>query len=187
MLYCRLFGLLSLAIVTVAQAASPQDIDIDGVRVPGNLRTFRWTITNQADQPIVYFRAPRYLSETLMPPDGWEATITTGENHGDNEVVFQARATGYGIYPGKSMTFEIRDTRAERGTKLHKPATIRLSDGTELVIPETPCPGPEPEYLRQLPLIGLGVMFGLFLLWQVLRRKPSASSEPSTGGADNPS
>lgn len=176
-----ILGLLA----ATAIAAEPGDIVITGQRVTENTRAFEWTVTNNADKPVVYFRVPRYLADTAEPPDGWNWDITP-KTAGVREVAYTARSNADGIYPQRSKTFRIEDTNSPRGITTRGTATVRLSDGTELTIADVPCIGPEPDYLKQLPAIGLGVMFGAFLLWKVLRRKPTAPAGGAEAGEPAP-
>jgi hypothetical protein len=185
---CRLASLLvalmNLGAVAAVRASDPRsEIEIVGDTLVDSPNHFRWTITNHNRGAIVSFRAPRYLAEDAIPPPGWTGEIIKNATTGDNEVLFETKRPAAGIYPGQSLSFEVHDRRIARTgrTKAPRPVVVGLADGSVLTISDVWCPAEESAFGKNLPLIGLGAMFAVFLLVQAARkrrRQARTSSSP---------
>ncbi|MCB9849437.1 MAG: hypothetical protein H6817_01890 [Phycisphaerales bacterium] len=157
------------AAISAAAEVSPADFSIVGVRSTENPRDFSWTIVNNSRHAIVRFRASRYLSQEVEPLPGWSGETLDGQGSG-GDVEFKSDGGTRGILPGAKQTFTIHDRRLRGSTRMES-VEVELVTGEVVTIPDVLCPCAESILAQNLPLIGLGAMFGVFLAVQAIRRK----------------
>ena len=135
---------------------------------------YTWIITNHYDAAITAVEFPHYRADTFTPPEGWVGDMTNFIGRGGKEGICTAKAEALGsaVYPGKSAEFYLRvaPKGAKRGTRQ---ARVIFEDGRDVLV-QVEAPILEPFLERNLTLVGLGVMFALFVLVARLRRKPPA-------------
>ena len=144
---------------------------------------YTWTVTNHHDTAITAIAFPHYRADTFTPPEGWTGDMTNFRGHGGKEGLCsgKAEAPGAAIAPGSSAEFYLRvaPKGAKRGTRK---ARVSFEDGREVLV-QVETPIREPFLERNMTLVGLSVMFAIFLLVARLRRKPvPETSEDSTVG-----
>ncbi len=134
---------------------------------------YTWTITNHHAAAITAIAFPHYRADTFTPPEGWTGDITNFRGRGATEGLCsgKAEAPGAAIAPGGSAEFYLRvaPKGAKRGTRA---ARVSFEDGREVLV-QVETPVREPFLERNMTLVGLGVMFAIFLLVARLRRKPA--------------
>jgi hypothetical protein len=184
---CRIVGILAIGLIAGADASRAGDAEtaivVEGERLASNPRHFRWTVTNHGDTPILAFQAPRYLGEEFLAPPNWQGEILVGKGSGKDDVRFTAGNPYHAILPGASKSFEIHDRRL-RGTKRRLAVQVELAGGNVVTIADVWCPAPENVFEKNLPLIGLGGMFAVFLLVQVWRKRRKPTDAPHSILAD---
>ena len=141
---------------------------------------YSWTVNNHHTTAIVTVVFPHYQADLFVPPSGWESEnthmVATGEATSPGTCTAKVSNPADGIASGASATFTLRvgPRGAKRGSG---DVLVRFADGTETTV-VTEVPTRELFLGRYLGLVGLGVMFGIFLLYRLLRspRTPAAGS-----------
>lgn len=137
-------------------------------------QNYSWTITNDYDSPIVFIEFPQYRAAVGFPPEGWKSELTNPRGEGGRTGSFAVsveRATD-GIAPGESEHFRLQVTTggAPRGKGR---VLIRFADGTTIRI-RAEVPIKESLADRNVSLIGLGLIFAVFLFFRVFKgRRPN--------------
>lgn len=178
--FAPIAALLALASFGAGHPALAEGgVTIVGDTLPDNPAHFRWTVTNESGANIVMFRAPRFLAETAIPPRGWTAEILKGTSERNGEVVFRADTPADGVFPSSHLDFEVQDTRRVRVGRTKRPLTVTVgrANGTEQKVVDVLCPTEESAFVRNLPMIGLGSMFVIFLAVQAARKRRRARSQ----------
>ncbi|MCB9867342.1 MAG: hypothetical protein H6816_12005 [Phycisphaerales bacterium] len=179
---------LAVALVAVGLAApvvrAEETVTVEGDTLPDNPAEFRWTVTNHSGSNIVMFKAPRFLASITLPPPGWSGEILKGTTDRNGEAVFRADSPAAGIWPGRSLSFEVHDLRRMRVGRTKRPLTVEIgrADGTQETVAGVLCPAEESFLAQNIPLIGLASMFGIFLLIQAVRKrrkKAQANAAPA--------
>lgn len=167
-------------LILPAFALADEGVTVVGDINPDNARQFVWQITNNGRKPIVWFEASHYLGKLVDPPEGWAQTKLTaniglGEKAAVGVVRCEAKTSSDAIRPGQKKAIGLRLDR--RGGYCEPgEVTVGFADGSTAVLRGVLCPAKEPFLRNNYPVIGLGVMFGLFLLYKVARsRKPRES------------
>jgi len=162
--------------------ANPTVLITGGADASGH--TYAWQVANNGASPIVQVRFPHYRAGLFFVPPDWSKECTALVHVGvkDEPGVCTARAgsPGKGIAPGRSTTFsmQIAPAGAKRG---RGEVTLRFDDGTEMRVGGVELPQGEGLGDKYVSLIGLGLVFMIFILAQAIRkrRKPAI---PAGGG-----
>ena len=178
------FLALLLVARTAAFGAAPSSPATPVVTITGGAdatgQTYVWTITHDHTSPIVRVEFPHYRGGWSVPPEGWTSEITNRGGAGGRSGQFIAVADdpSRAIARGHQAEFQLVITPDGTPQGQGK-ITVRFADGSEVRVPAE-VPIKEPAADRNVTLIGLGLIFGIFLLYRVLRRKrhPSTSSPP---------
>jgi hypothetical protein len=138
-------------------------------------RTYTWTITNQSSSPIVSIEFRHYHGNVFVPAQGWSADGSTFREGGgwrgqEAKCVGRAMSAEVAIGPGESGEFQLlMDVAgAPRGTGEMK---LGLADGTTAVVAGVELPREPSISDTYVSLIGLGGIFGLWLVFQAVRRR----------------
>lgn len=136
-------------------------------------QNYTWKITNEHDSPIIFVEIPQYKAAVAIPPDGWESKLTNPRGEGGRTGFFtsQVGTASGGIAPGESATFGL--TVSTRGTPRGKgDLLIRFADKTVARV-RAEVPIKETFADRYVSLIGLGLIFAVFLIVRAFRRRKS--------------
>ncbi len=142
-------------------------------------QTYIWTITHDHTSPIVQVEFPHYRGGWSIPPEGWTSEITNRGGAGGRSGKFIAAADdpSQGIARGRAAEFRLvivpEGTPRGQGSVL-----VRFADGFEVLV-RAEVPVKEPATDRNITLIGLGLIFAIFLLTRILKRKRPHSSAPA--------
>lgn len=134
---------------------------------------YSWKITNEYDSPIIFVEIPQYKAAAGSPPDGWESTLTNPRGQGGRTGFFRSQVgtAADGIAPGESATFGLQVTVG--GTPRGKgDVLIRFADETEMRV-RSEVPIKETPADRYVALIGLGLIFAVFLVVRAVQRRKS--------------
>jgi len=147
--------------------------------------SYTWTVYNSTAQAVMYIEFPHYNGDLPTEVPGWKLEMTEQVGAGGGgrvgKLMYTAKAPNRGLTPGRSETFGLRVAPAgavERAAVMR----VRFADGTESQIAGVLCPMPESWLSRNVPLIGLGACFVLFLAIARLRRR---RGPPDDQSADN--
>ena len=77
-----------------------------------------------------------------------------------------------GIFRGESAQFQL-GIRPGGTPSAHRDVLVRFADGTDVRV-KAECPVKEPVGDRYVPLLGLGLIFGLYLLVRAAKRRRKA-------------
>lgn len=134
---------------------------------------YSWEIANEHDSPIIFVEIPQYKAAAGSPPDGWESKLTNPRGVGGRTGFFtsQVGTEADGIAPGESATFGL--TVSVGGTPRGKgDVLIHFADKTEThvraEVPIKEAPGD-----RNVSLIGLSLIFAVFLVVRAVKRRKS--------------
>lgn len=187
--------LLGSILVLTAGAASSTSAQTDGVTITGgrqaeNRQYWRWTITNNGTQPIVFMKFPHFLGDIFeYPKDLWNEEITNrnelGMDRTNGIFILNAKSAYRGIPPGQSLDIAIRVGRGDNFS-VASTVIIKFADGETVEVLNVYCPQLQPIWERNILLFGMGSMFAMFVLYRYLkgRLRKSASPEardPTTG------
>ncbi len=134
-------------------------------------QNYSWKITNEYDSPIIFVEIPQYKAGVGIPPEGWKSKLTNPRGLGGRTGFFtsQVDTAADGIAPGESATFRL--TVTVRGTPRGKgDILIRFADETETRV-RAEVPIKETLADRYVSLIGLGLIFGVFLVVRAVKRR----------------
>lgn len=170
---------------------SGAEVEITGGLDKDDPYRYVWTVTNNGTLPIVYFEVPHFRGNVATPPIAWESVVTQQNGVTPGEVVegvwmCECKVPECEFPPGQSREFWL--TIATRGgsTPQKRTAIIKFADGTRVEVPGVECPIQEPWYSRYVMPLGMGAMFLVFLLVQVIRggRKQTTASAATAESGD---
>lgn len=136
--------------------------------------TYTWQVQNDGASPIVEVRFPHYRAGLFFPPQGWSsdctALVQVGAKDEPGVCTARAVASGDGINTGRSLTFsmQIAPAGAKRGPG---EVTVRFADGSETRLAGVELPQREGAGDKNLPLLGLGGVFAIFVIAQAVRNR----------------
>ena len=181
-------ALLALLTLPVwGQTASEEKTSDSVVSITGGPdasgHNYTWIVTNHHDAAITAVAFPHYRADTFTPPAGWTFDITHVLGRGAKEGLCAGKvdSPGAAIYPGKSAEFYLRvaPKGAKRGIRQ---ARVTFKDGREVLV-QVETSVREPFLERNMTVVGLGVMFVLFLVGARLRRKPVTDTPAESDNA----
>ena len=169
--------LLASIFTTIANGQTPL-VTING-GVDETHKHYAWTVTNNYTKKIVSITFPHFGANLFFAPDGWKVDCTNLVAVGVSNPTGTCKATAesdrYSLSQSKSAEFSMQAgyQRAKRGTGS---VTVNFEDGTQFIVRKVELPVAESTIDKNLPLIGLGTMFALYLLFTLLRRKKPANT-----------
>jgi hypothetical protein len=120
------------------------------------------------------------MGDLFTVPEGWAGELTepVGKTGRSGKLIADASAPSRGIAQGRSLDFGLKIGPA--GTPRGEgDVVVRFADGTEILV-RAEVPVREGLGNRYMSLIGLGLIFGVFLLirvWKAKKRKARSSAE----------
>ncbi len=170
-------GCLALGFIIAAQAsfvfASPSPVSVEGG--PDGLgNAYHWTVSNNHTSLIVRVEIPHYRGSLFFAPKGWTSSCTNlvavGARDATGVCTATATATGDGIAPGRSATFNLQlaSGSVKRGSG---EVVIGFADATTHKMSGVLVPVPETLGDRYIPLIGLGTILAAFVVIQVFKSR----------------
>ena len=139
-------------------------------------QTYVWTVTHDHTSPIVRVEFPHYRGGWSIPPEGWTSEITNrgGAAGRSGQFIAVAGDPSCAIARGHRAEFQLVIT-PDGTPRGQGRVTVRFSDGSEVHVPAE-IPIKEPAADRNMTLIGLGLIFAIFLLYRALKRKRHAAT-----------
>jgi hypothetical protein len=131
---------------------------------------YRWTVTNHHAAPVIRVEFPHYMADLFTVPEGWHGELTDPLGKTGRSGLFIASSADptRGIAQGRSAAFDLKIGPA--GTPRGKgDVLVRFADDTEILV-RAEVPVQEPAGDRHIALIGLGLIFGAFVLIRAFRR-----------------
>ena len=162
---------LTMASVCAAQGSDPVEVE-GGADASG--QNYKWDVRNGSDSAIVSIEIPHFRGGVETAPDGWGTELTHPRGAGGRAGVFKASAKSArdGIAPGRSKSFRLIITAA--GTpRGHGEITVRFDNG-EVVRVSAELPVKASLADRNVSLIGLSLIFGIFVFVRFLRGRKRA-------------
>ena len=162
-------------LITAAYAVAS---DTPKVSITGGADTsgqnYTWTVTNHYASPIVFVEFPHYHAGVFFPPKGWESEATAIVEIGYKEepgvCIGRTDSLDLAIDKGESGAFRMKiaplPTRRGKGT-----VRVRFADRTEAAVAGVELPQQELIGDQYAPLIGLGVIFLVFVIVRTVRAK----------------
>lgn len=178
----------AMVLLLTGGVASAQEA---GVTITGGAddtgHNYTWRVANKSTVPIVSVVFPQYMADLFTAPADWttESTNLRGLGGGPGECTATAADPDRGIAPGKEAIFTLRV--APKGARRGKgEVAVSFADGRQVRV-TAQVPTQEPFVERHIPLIGLGVMFALFLAYQARKsRKQQLANVPDEQTNDHP-
>ncbi len=168
-MFVPILMLLAPNVVTGGEA----DVSVEGERSEANRFDYIWTVTNRSDKRITSLVVDHYYGKTVTPPKGWVRSNMTG-NWGEGQplepgiIEFSVEEPLKAIGRGQTREFKVNIDRLWRGACKRQTVTVGFDDGTTLEIPGVVCPSDEDWFKKNVSLVGLGVMFAVFVLWRIV-------------------
>ena len=158
-------------------AAEPRVTIVGGENTADN--NYVWTITNRHDSPIIHVEIPHYRGSWRLAPDGWTGEVTHRHGAGGRSGKFIATADDktHGIARGQSAEFKLGIISAKTPSGEGQ-VLIRFADGKEVQILAN-VPVKESASDRNISLIGLGLIFGVYVLVRAIKRRRRSPTKPS--------
>jgi hypothetical protein len=157
--------------VVSSDSAGGDPVTIEGG--PDSLgNSYHWTVSNQSTSPIVGLEIPHYRTSLFFAPAGWTFNCThlAGVGEPDRPGVCTAKADspGQGIAPGRSAAFglQLATGSVKRGVG---DARVTFADSKTQIVSGVVIPVPEGIGDKYIPLIGLGTILLIFVLYQWVR------------------
>jgi len=173
--------LIGVILTPVVVAADSRVTITGGADASGH--NYAWTVENHHASPIVFVEFPHFHATLFFAPAGWttESTFLVNVGVKSQPGLCNARAdtVELGIAPARSAVFkmQVASTGAQR-----RPGEVRVrfADGADATVAGVELPSPEPTGDRFVPLIGLGVLFAVWLIHRAIRNSPSKKSATPT-------
>ncbi len=161
-------SILGPIVILAADApAWSAEVEITGGKPQGNIHQFVWTVVNNGTRTITRFRVPHYGGNEGFGAPGWTLTNMTGSvrrgGAKPGHIEWHAATPAAAILPGGSLAFNISITQAGI-YESSQTVTVGFADGATLEITGVMCPAREPFLRRNLPAVGLGVLFAIFIV-----------------------
>lgn len=163
---------------TTARAEGPQ-VTIEG-GPDATSQLYVWTVTNNYRSAIVHIEFPHYRANLFTAPGGWKIECTNLEAIGVRDPTGACTASiedsRSGNAESRSATFrmQIGGRGAKRGLGA---VVVRFADGVTHTIAGVSVPTAELPGDRNIPLIGLGMVFMIFLVARAARRRRGRAAE----------
>ena len=178
-----------LQCVVAAAAFGDDDIVVVGRRGAGGAKEFVLTVTNRGARPITSVEHPHFLGLTPIAPDGWEESRMTGnptrhQKRAPGILEYRAKNAAAAIRKGQSVEFRLLLDVYWPGVMVPMPVTIGLDDGTEIQVSGVACPYRVSYFRQYFPVIGLGVVFAIFILYKLIRGKRESQCDSCAATSD---
>jgi hypothetical protein len=143
-------------------------------------QNYEWVVTNQAQAAISQIEFPHYGATLFFVPDGWKFECSNLVNVGAGTKPGVCRATaarpGAAIAPGDSRSFRMQ-CAARSSVPGRAAVAVHFADGARIDVPGVSVPQKEPISDRYLPVIGLGLIAAIFLLFRAMARRNKAPAD----------
>jgi len=147
---------------------------------------YTWTVTNRHSASIVHVSFPHFRADLFQAPPGWvtKCTNLVGVGVADprGECAAESAPPVDGIRPQRSAQFTMRIAAAGAQRRTGT-VTVRFADGREAQVAGVELPQSEPKSEQFMPLMGLGVIFAIFVIIVACRRRPRGSGTDTHTGA----
>ncbi len=184
-----LWGAAVAALLVPTSPAFGRDAERPDVTITGGVdetgHHYQWTVTNLSRLPIVRVEFPHHFADLCFAPEGWSADETTnlikeGGKGTSGVCVGTAPNPSAGIGRNESRVFSMRiaPSGADPG---RGDATVVFADGRRHVVSGVELPYPRALGDSFVSLIGLGAIFGLWLVVRMVRgRRQNAQRRPAS-------
>ena len=172
----HVFGWVILfSLVQAGAATADPKVTVTGGADP-TAHNYTWTITHDHTARLIRVEIPHYRADIFNAPEGWSAEIINRQSldFKPGKCIAQAVDSSHGLGSGQSGRFIMRAADSLRGTGA---ILLRFADGTETSITaEIPT---KPSSIQQWATpVGLGAIFGLFLLVRAARARRIRNRPP---------
>lgn len=180
--------MIVLLIIDASPAAGTPTVTITG-GADASGHNYEWNITHDHAAPLIYVEIPQFRAGWHAPPDGWTGDLTHPRGIGglDGLFIAQAKSRENGISRGQVARFRL-NIGAEGTPRGEGEVLLRFADGSEAtVLAEVPVK--ESAADQNISLIGLGLIFGVFLVVRAIRerrRSETAGHAPSGEATEVP-
>ena len=137
---------------------------------------YAWTITHNHRSPIVYVEFPHYRADLFEAPPGWATELTNpgGAGSDPSRCIATAASPDQGVQRRREAVFRVRV--APSGTPRGLGSVIvRFGDGGEVTVDGVSVPVRERFGDQYMALIGLGLIFGIFVVAKAIKGRKSKS------------
>lgn len=145
---------------------------------------YEWEVTNRSNARIVRIEFPQYAADLFITPDTWKQgsqkemnLVNVGWNSKVSGVCWAEPIAPYsGLAPGASAKFGMRIARmgANRETGSVR---VKFEDGSEATVANVELPTMPERGSAWLALVGTGVIFVLFIVYNERRRRRQPAVE----------
>jgi hypothetical protein len=169
------FAHLALNVAATLLATAQSDTPL--VEIQQNVdvteHNYTWTLHHNHTAPLVEVRFDHFRVDTFLAPEPhlrrWNFDLTNKNSFGNKPGVctLTPQRDNPGLRRGENLEFFIRvcPAGAPRGQgQIH----FRFADGVETTL-QTELPVPETFFAKNASLLGLGSIFGLFILFKALQ------------------
>ncbi len=173
---------LLLTAIVSTHADTPPTVTVVGTRETPS--EFTWRITNNGSKPITSFQVTHSGGRKVTPPPGWIAkhlnqAVEENQLFRPGTIRYETDLTTNAIHKGQTKVFTLWDPN--RGGKvLKKTVVIGFNDGSELTVTGVDCPSTEPFLGQNLPLIGLGTIFLVFLICRSVKGGKKSTTDSAS-------
>jgi hypothetical protein len=172
------YAWVAFGLAATARAETPQVTIEGGPDATG--QSYEWTVTNNHASGIVRLEFPHYRANLFFAPNGWKTECTNLEAIGVRDPTGVCTASIEDSMGGnaesRSATFrmQIGGRGAKRGPGA---VVVRFADGVTQTIVGVPVPTAEQLGDRNVPLIGLGTVFIIFVVARAAKRRRARAAE----------
>lgn len=142
---------------------------------------YQWTVTNHHTSPIVYVEFPHYRANIFFAPDGWSTNESTNlvgigvtQQHG--KCIAKINADEDGIVSNQQAIFSMKvwndQVRRIKGT-----AYVKFYDQRVVSVKDVELPAPLALSDQYISLIGLGTIFLLWIVFQIVKSLKNKSQD----------
>jgi hypothetical protein len=169
----------AVALSCAVAAAQQPAVTIEGGPDPTG-HVYEWQVTNQSRSAIVGIEFPHFGASVFFAPQHWTVSCTNLVNVGMGETFGTCRANAPApkdaIATGGAAAFRMQCAARQGRTGLGS-VKVDLADGTQLSVPGVRLPQRESLSDRFVPLIGLGFLAIIFLIYKgaASRRRRAAT------------
>lgn len=143
---------------------------------------YTWRVTNHHSARLVRIEFPHYRADLFHTPDSWNSELnnmaTTGWKDRPGSCVATPTAPYPGLAPGGTAQFGMR-IASGGALQGRGEVRVRFEDGTEATVEGVELPQQPERGTSYLALIGTGVIFALFIIYNERRRRRQPPVAPA--------
>ena len=176
------FLVCTSVVAPAARAEEPKVIITGGA--DETQHEYTWRVANRSSARMVRIEFPHYAADLFIPPDGWRQgsrqemnLVRVGWDFRPGLCWAEAEPGFEGLGPGLAAVFQMRVGGALRSAGT---VTVKFDDGTQVQVAGVELPTQPPQTSPWVALVGIGLIFALFIVYHERRRRKASANCSNT-------